>query len=116
MPSKGAAAIIDYSHTPDSLLKALTTIKEILDSVDFQGRVITVFSCGGNRDKTKRLKWERLPQIQRPGYITSDNQNEEPMDIIEDIKQGITSDNYSIEENRELTIKKSCGNEQRKEM
>jgi len=107
--SNGAAAIIDYSHTPDSLLKALTTIKEILDSNNSKGKIITVFGCGGNRDKTKRPKMGEIAvKYSSHVIITSDNpRDEEPMDIIEDIKQGITSDNYSIEDNRELAIKKA---------
>lgn len=104
-----ASAIIDYSHTPDSLLKAITTIREILDSNKSKGKIITVFGCGGNRDKTKRPKMgEIAAKYSDHAIVTSDNpRDEEPMDIIEDIKKGITSDNYSIEENRELAIKKA---------
>lgn len=105
----GAAAIIDYSHTPDSLLKALTTIREILDSNKSKGKIITVFGCGGNRDKTKRPKMgEIAAKYSHDVIVTSDNpRDEDPLDIIEDIKRGITSDNYSIEEDRELAIKKA---------
>lgn len=105
----GAAAIIDYSHTPDSLDKAITTIREILDENKSKGRIITVFGCGGNRDKTKRplmgkIACEKSDEV----IITSDNpRDEEPMAIIEEIKAGVTSDNYSVEENRELAIKKA---------
>jgi UDP-N-acetylmuramoyl-L-alanyl-D-glutamate--2,6-diaminopimelate ligase len=112
-----AAAVIDYSHTPDSLLKAITTIREIMESnlskadvTDEKlsgGKLITVFGCGGNRDKTKRPKMgEIASKYSDHVIITSDNpRDEEPMAIIEDIKAGITSDNYSVEENRELAIK-----------
>lgn len=105
----GAIAIIDYSHTPDSLLKAITTIREILDENKSKGRIITVFGCGGNRDKSKRpLMGEIAAKYSDEAVITSDNpRDEEPMAIIEDIKAGITSDNYSVEENRELAIKKA---------
>ncbi len=105
----GAAAIIDYSHTPDSLLKAITAIREILDESKSNGRIITVFGCGGNRDKTKRplmgkIASENCDEI----IITSDNpRDEEPMDIIEEIKAGITRDNYIVEENRELAVQKA---------
>lgn len=105
----GAAAIIDYSHTPDSLDKAITTIREILDENKSKGRIITVFGCGGNRDRTKRplmgkIACEKSDEV----IITSDNpRDEEPMAIIEEIKAGVTSDNYSVEENRELAIKKA---------
>ncbi len=107
--SRGADAIIDYSHTPDSLLKAITTIREILDDSKSKGRIITVFGCGGNRDKTKRpLMGKIAAEYSNEVIITSDNPREEdPMQIIEEIKAGITSDNFSVEENRELAITKA---------
>ncbi|MEO8513201.1 MAG: UDP-N-acetylmuramoyl-L-alanyl-D-glutamate--2,6-diaminopimelate ligase [Ignavibacteria bacterium] len=107
--SSGADAIIDYSHTPDSLLKAITTIREILDESKSKGKIITVFGCGGNRDKTKRpLMGKIASQYSNEVIITSDNpRDEDPMLIIEEIKAGITSDNYSVEENRELAITKA---------
>jgi UDP-N-acetylmuramoyl-L-alanyl-D-glutamate--2,6-diaminopimelate ligase len=107
--SNGAQAIIDYSHTPDSLQKAIETIREILDENKSKGKIITVFGCGGNRDKTKRpLMGEIAAKYSSEVIITSDNpRNEDPMQIIEEIKTGITSDNYSVEENRELAIEKA---------
>ncbi len=107
--SNHATAIIDYSHTPDSLLKAITTIREILDDNKSKGRIITVFGCGGNRDKTKRpLMGKIASENSNEVVITSDNpRDEEPMDIIEEIKAGITQDNFSVEENRELAIQKA---------
>ena len=102
----GADAIIDYSHTPDSLLKAITTIREILDESGLKGRIITVFGCGGNRDKAKRPMMGKIASVNsNEVIITSDNpRDEDPMQIIDEIKRGITSDNYSVEENRELAI------------
>ncbi|MCI0448707.1 MAG: UDP-N-acetylmuramoyl-L-alanyl-D-glutamate--2,6-diaminopimelate ligase [Chlorobi bacterium] len=107
--SSGAVAIIDYSHTPDSLLKAVTTIREILDENESKKKVITVFGCGGNRDKTKRpVMGEIASENSDEVIITSDNPRfEEPMDIIEDIKAGFKKDNYTIIENREQAIKKA---------
>jgi len=104
-----AIAIIDYSHTPDSLLKVLTTIKEILAASGSKGKIITVFGCGGNRDKTKRPKMgEIATKYSDHAIITSDNpRDEDPMGIIEDVKAGIKSDNYSVEENREQAIGKA---------
>lgn len=103
----GASAIIDYSHTPDSLLKTITTIKEILEENNSKGRIITVFGCGGNRDKQKRpLMGEIATKNSDEVVITSDNpRDEDPITIIEDIKAGISQENYSIQENRELAIK-----------
>jgi len=107
--TSGADAIIDYSHTPDSLLKAITTVREILEESGSKGKIITVFGCGGNRDKAKRpLMGKIASQYSSEVIITSDNpRDEEPMQIIEEIKTGITSDNYSVEENRELAIIKA---------
>ncbi len=107
--SSGASAIIDYSHTPDSLLKAITTIREILDTNKSNGKIITVFGCGGNRDRAKRpLMGKIAAENSDEAIITSDNpRDEEPLDIIEEIKAGITKDNYSVEPDREEAIKKA---------
>jgi len=107
--NNGAVAVIDYSHTPDSLLKAITTAREILVESGSKGKIITVFGCGGNRDKKKRpLMGEIAVKYSDEAIVTSDNpRDEDPMQIIEDIKSGITSDNYSVEANRELAIKKA---------
>jgi UDP-N-acetylmuramoyl-L-alanyl-D-glutamate--2,6-diaminopimelate ligase len=107
--TSGAIAIIDYSHTPDSLLKAITAVREILVENDSKKKIITVFGCGGNRDKTKRpLMGEIASENSDDVIITSDNPRfEEPMDIIEDIKAGIKKDNYTIIENREEAIKRA---------
>lgn len=104
-----AIAIIDYCHTPDSLMKAITTIREILEGNKSKGRIITVFGCGGNRDKTKRpIMGEIAGKFSNEVIITSDNpRDEDPFSIIEEIKTGFKSDNYTIEENRELAIRKA---------
>jgi len=102
----GAIAIIDYSHTPDSLSKAISAIREILDENRSKGRIITVFGCGGNRDKSKRpVMGEIASKNSDKVIITSDNpRDEDPLQIIEEIKAGISRDNFSIEEDREKAI------------
>jgi UDP-N-acetylmuramoyl-L-alanyl-D-glutamate--2,6-diaminopimelate ligase len=104
--NNGAIAIIDYSHTPDSLSKAISTIREVLNLNNSGGRIITVFGCGGNRDRQKRPVMGKIATtLSDHSIITSDNpRDEEPMDIIEEIKSGITSDNYSVTEDREKAI------------
>ena len=104
--ANGAVAIIDYSHTPDALLNALGTIREIIDETRSNGRIITVFGCGGNRDRLKRPKMGKIAaELSSHAIITSDNPRfENPLDIIAEIKEGITSDNYTVEENREKAI------------
>jgi UDP-N-acetylmuramoyl-L-alanyl-D-glutamate--2,6-diaminopimelate ligase len=108
--NSGASAIIDYSHTPDSLLKAITAIREILNEKKSKGRIITVFGCGGNRDKAKRPLMGNIAALNSDEVIiTSDNpRDEEPGDIIDGIKAGISKDNYSVEPDRAEAINKAA--------
>ncbi len=80
--------IVDYAHTPDGLRKVLETIKEITE-----GKIITVFGCGGNRDVEKRpLMGSIAESLSDFIFITSDNPRmEEPVKIIEDVLNGITN-------------------------
>ena len=55
----GWSAIVDYAHTPDALEKCLNTIRDVLPAQG-SNKIITVFGAGGDRDKTKRLLWEKL--------------------------------------------------------
>jgi UDP-N-acetylmuramoyl-L-alanyl-D-glutamate--2,6-diaminopimelate ligase len=105
----GAAAIIDYSHTPDSLLKALTTIREILNTTKSAAKIVTVFGCGGNRDIAKRPVMGKIASDNSDHVIiTSDNPRyEKPLDIIEEIKNGIDKPNYEVEADREKAIEKA---------
>jgi len=96
--------IVDYSHTPDSLEKALLAIRKIVKN---DKPVYTVFGCGGNRDRTKRPMMGKVAsEIADKLIITSDNPRfEEPRTIIEEIKSGISKKNYKVIENREEAIK-----------
>jgi UDP-N-acetylmuramoyl-L-alanyl-D-glutamate--2,6-diaminopimelate ligase len=84
----GVTAIIDYAHTPDALENVLTTIHQIRPP---DGKIITVVGAGGNRDKTKRPKMAAVAAGMSDRLIlTSDNpRDEEPEDIIADMKQGL---------------------------
>jgi UDP-N-acetylmuramoyl-L-alanyl-D-glutamate--2,6-diaminopimelate ligase len=96
--------IVDYSHTADSLEKALTTIRGIMrDKIP----LYTVFGCGGNRDKTKRPVMGKIAgENSSKTFVTSDNpRDEEPLAIIENIKTGMAIYNYSVIEDREEAIK-----------
>ena len=96
--------MIDYAHTPDSLLKILESSRKITN-----GRIICVFGCGGNRDSSKRpimgIISSRLADYT---IITSDNPRyEDPLSIINAIKKGIKKDNYEIIVDRTEAIKKA---------
>lgn len=86
----GWTAIIDYAHTPDALLNALTAVRSILGA-NGHGRVITVFGCGGNRDSQKRPIMGRIASEQSDiTIVTSDNpRHENPETIIDEVMAGI---------------------------
>ena len=87
---KGWTAIVDYAHTPDALAHCLRTIRELLPQDG--GRIITVFGCGGDRDRTKRPAMGRIAaDASDITIITSDNpRSEEPDAIIAEIAAGVT--------------------------
>lgn len=78
--------IVDYAHTPDALEKALLSIK-----AHCHGKLICVFGCGGDRDKTKRAKMGRIAeQCADHIIITNDNpRTENPAHIVQDILSGV---------------------------
>lgn len=80
------SVIVDYAHTPDSLEKAITAAKHLA-----RGKVITVFGCGGDRDKQKRpLMGKVSGDLSNRCIITSDNpRSESPLEIMKQIEQGI---------------------------
>jgi UDP-N-acetylmuramoyl-L-alanyl-D-glutamate--2,6-diaminopimelate ligase len=95
-------AVVDYSHTADSLEKAITALRKIAGG----RQVITVFGCGGNRDRTKRpVMGSIASELSDRVVLTSDNPRfEDPFNILKDITGGIYKDNYSLIENREEAI------------
>jgi len=103
---KGWKAIIDYAHTPDALEKALTAIHEMF-SKNKKGKIITVFGCGGNRDRGKRPKMAQIAStLSDVTIITSDNpRNEEPENIINEVIRGIkTGSEFYSEVDRKKAI------------
>jgi UDP-N-acetylmuramoyl-L-alanyl-D-glutamate--2,6-diaminopimelate ligase len=78
--------VVDYAHTPDGLRNILKTAREIT-----LGRIITVFGCGGDRDREKRpLMGEIAAEYSDFTIITTDNpRHEEPESIIADIVPGV---------------------------
>ena len=95
--------ILDYAHTPDGLENILKTAREFT-----KGRLISIFGCGGDRDKTKRpIMGEIGTNLSDISIITSDNpRTEEPDQIIKDILSGVKKDNFIVVENRREAIKK----------
>lgn len=92
LPS-GAIAIIDYAHTPDALEKVLLSCRHILQTLtDNSGKIITVFGCGGDRDKAKRPLMGHIASI-HSDYVTITNDNprtESPNAIAHDILKGFS--------------------------
>jgi UDP-N-acetylmuramoyl-L-alanyl-D-glutamate--2,6-diaminopimelate ligase len=94
----GFAVIVDYAHTPDSLRRAVEAARAAT-----AGRVITVFGCGGDRDRGKRpLMGEAASAGSDVTIITSDNpRSEDPEAIIADIKAGIAGPCETVPDRRE---------------
>lgn len=95
--------MLDYAHTPDALENILRTVCGYAN-----GRVVTLFGCGGDRDKTKRpLMGQVAVKYSDFVIVTSDNpRNEVPADIIKDILTGLqgTKTPYEVIENRRDAI------------
>ncbi|MGB5846932.1 MAG: UDP-N-acetylmuramoyl-L-alanyl-D-glutamate--2,6-diaminopimelate ligase [Ignavibacteriaceae bacterium] len=101
--------VIDYAHSADSLEKVLKIVNKLnRDGV----KTITVFGCGGNRDKLKRPQMGKIAsEFSDEVIITSDNpRNEDPYKIIDDIKSGIKKNNFNVIENRQEAIKHAINN------
>lgn len=83
---RGLNAIVDYAHTPDGLENILNTAREFV-----KGKIITVFGCGGDRDRTKRpIMGEIAGRLSDFCVITSDNpRTEDPAAILLDVEQGV---------------------------
>ena len=96
---KDFTIIIDYAHTPDGLQNVLSTFKELK-----KNRLVCLFGCGGDRDKTKRpIMGAIAARLSDFVVVTSDNpRTEEPMSIIDDIVKGVSEFKtpYKVIENR----------------
>ena len=96
--------IVDYAHTDDALENLIRTAREL----NGKGRIITLFGCGGDKDRTKRpVMGEATGRLSDLTILSSDNpRSEDPLKIISDIIVGLqkTSGKYLIEPDREKAI------------
>ena len=105
VPAGGDFAVfVDYAHTDDALVNVLSALRPVT-----QGRLIVVFGCGGDRDRTKRPRMARVAQAHADNIvITSDNpRTEAPRAIIDQIIAGLDADGLSrsiIEPDRRKAI------------
>ena len=93
--------IVDYAHTEDALKKLIEETRHLTEA-----RIITVFGCGGDRDRSKRpLMGAAAAELSDIAVLTSDNpRTEAPGKIIEEIVKGIRTDNYTVYPDREVAI------------
>jgi len=95
---------VDYAHTDDALRNVLRALRELNPN-----RLITVFGCGGDRDRAKRpLMAAAAEELSDWSVITSDNpRREDPLAILADIRAGLRSNRYEEIADRETAIRKA---------
>ncbi len=109
---RGCRVFVDYAHTPDALERVIAALRPTTE-----GRLITLFGCGGNRDRKKRpIMGEIAAKGSDYTIITSDNpRKEDPLSIIADLEKGVKSgggkkgENYSVIADRREAIRAVAG-------
>jgi UDP-N-acetylmuramoyl-L-alanyl-D-glutamate--2,6-diaminopimelate ligase len=100
--------VVDYAHTDDALRNLTSLAREFVQQARQKGRVITVFGCGGDRDRAKRpLMGEAAGRGSDFVILTSDNpRSEDPVAIINDALVGLqrSGANYKVEPDRKMAI------------
>lgn len=107
----GKHIFVDYAHSPDALENVLSALLKVKKDLKSKGDILTLFGCGGDRDKGKRPLMGAIAQkFSQKVIITSDNpRTEKPEAIIKDILKGIkrTKKEVLVEVQRELAIEKA---------
>jgi UDP-N-acetylmuramoyl-L-alanyl-D-glutamate--2,6-diaminopimelate ligase len=102
------SVVVDYAHTPDSLEKALTSLRDVTE-----GRLISVFGCGGDRDPEKRPIMGAASGTHADlSIVTSDNpRTEDPVGIILQVEDGLRQSGglYEVEVDRRRAIQRALG-------
>jgi UDP-N-acetylmuramoyl-L-alanyl-D-glutamate--2,6-diaminopimelate ligase len=90
---EGIGIIVDYAHTPDALEKVLDAVRPLVS-----GKVIAVFGCGGDRDRSKRPKMAKAASERSDlSVVTSDNpRTEDPEAIVQEVQSGIVEGKPSV--------------------
>jgi UDP-N-acetylmuramoyl-L-alanyl-D-glutamate--2,6-diaminopimelate ligase len=105
--------VVDYAHTDDALRNLTALAREFVLQAGLAGRVITLFGCGGDRDRAKRpLMGEAAGRGSDFVVLTSDNpRSEDPRAIINDALVGLqrTGTKYSVEPDRKAAIAIAVG-------
>jgi UDP-N-acetylmuramoyl-L-alanyl-D-glutamate--2,6-diaminopimelate ligase len=100
--------VVDYAHTDDALRNLTALAREFVQQAKQKGRVITVFGCGGDRDRAKRpLMGEAAGRGSDFVLLTSDNpRSEDPLAIINDAMVGLqrSGTKYKVEPDRKMAI------------
>ncbi|MDF3130209.1 UDP-N-acetylmuramoyl-L-alanyl-D-glutamate--2,6-diaminopimelate ligase [Kiritimatiellaeota bacterium B1221] len=101
VPSGCGTVLVDYAHTPDALENILSLLKPLTG-----GKLIVVFGCGGDRDRSKRPLMVRACALADEMILTHDNpRTEDPAQIFSDMKTGLEAgDSYQVIEDRRKAI------------
>lgn len=106
--SSAKVAFVDYAHSPDALKNVLESLRAVRRSSNLKNKIITVFGCGGDRDKSKRPVMGKIAaELSDFIFITSDNpRTETPESILKDIEAGLPAgyQNCVTEVDREKAI------------
>ena len=109
IPGPGFTVVVDYAHSPDALARVLDVLRPLA-----RGRLITVFGCGGDRDRGKRpLMGEAAARRSDVLVLTSDNpRTEDPLGILADIEEGVRAagtTSHVVEPDRRAAIAFAIG-------